>query len=477
MSRFDFNRRKMLLGLGAGAATLGLLPWLDARRARAAGAVIPKRLIVFYGAGSLSDVWRPVASAGNPAPTETAWELSKTHAALADFKDQLIYLDGIGMVSEELDHGASGNAHDQGAKHSLAAVDSAGTNLPGGPSIDQFVAQKINSPTPVTKFSSLLASITAWDNGCCPSDSSASGPGTLLPAIWDPRRFAKTVFADVMPDDGGAAKRAKNQQSIYNLVRGEFSSLAPRLPTEDRNKLDAHLSMLSDLQAQLGLGARGCQPPDLSSFDQKINQKCDFTCYDYQNPDVFARNWSLSAELNAKTMVLAMACDLTRVGYLSAGFAADGLIGYTGGMFGTTDSHDLTHKVNGAKPVLADPAAFEIIRKAVETETNAFAALLKLLKDTPESDGRTMLDHTVVLWCSQIGRGDHSLDDLPWVLAGSGGDYFKTGRYLQLPKNLKSGRGLPHNDLFVSIANAMDIPVNTFGNPSCCNGPLAGLKA
>ena len=36
--------------------------------------------------------------------------------------------------------------------------------------------------------------------------------------------------------------------------------------------------------------------------------------------------------------------------------------------------------------------------------------------------------------------------------------------------------GRPHNDLFVSLANAMDIPITTFGNARACNGAIAALR-
>ena len=98
-----------------------------------------------------------------------------------------------------------------------------------------------------------------------------------------------------------------------------------------------------------------------------------------------------------------------------------------------------------------------------------FAYLVGKLKDVPEGDG-TMLDNTVVLWINEQGNGDtHSRDNIPVVLAGSGGGYFRTGRYLDFG-------GLAHNDLFVSVLNAMgDESVTTFGIDEICNGPLPGL--
>jgi hypothetical protein len=108
-------------------------------------------------------------------------------------------------------------------------------------------------------------------------------------------------------------------------------------------------------------------------------------------------------------------------------------------------------------------------------EAQKLADLIALLKSVPEGEG-SLFDSTLILWCGQIGWGSHDLERLPWVVCGSLQGHFKTGRYLKLPKNPRSRRGMPHNDLFVSLAQAMDLSdVTTFGNPDCCNGPLPGL--
>jgi hypothetical protein len=81
-----------------------------------------------------------------------------------------------------------------------------------------------------------------------------------------------------------------------------------------------------------------------------------------------------------------------------------------------------------------------------------------------------MLDNTVVLLGSELARGNtHSHTDAPFLMAGSGGGYFKTGQYLSVPGKV------PHNNLLVSILNAMDVPATTFGMPEFCSGPLSGL--
>ena len=56
------------------------------------------------------------------------------------------------------------------------------------------------------------------------------------------------------------------------------------------------------------------------------------------------------------------------------------------------------------------------------------------------------------------------------MLAGSAGGALRTGRFLSY-----EGRELPHNNLLVSLLNAMDVPDTTFGKPEWCPGTLPGL--
>src|SRR5205814_4464855 len=96
------------------------------------------------------------------------------------------------------------------------------------------------------------------------------------------------------------------------------------------------------------------------------------------------------------------------------------------------------------------------------------AYLLGNLSAIPEGNG-TMLDNTVILWCNELGKGNsHSRDNMHWLLAGGCGGYFKTGRYLQYA-------GESHSNLLVSLANAMDVNISTFGDPGYCTGPMSKL--
>ncbi len=77
------------------------------------------------------------------------------------------------------------------------------------------------------------------------------------------------------------------------------------------------------------------------------------------------------------------------------------------------------------------------------------AYLAKRLAETPEPTGDgSMLDHTLIVWTNELGKGNsHTLDNIPCVIVG-GGPGFKMGRSLQLDK-------VPHNRLWLALAHAM----------------------
>src|SRR5213079_796909 len=61
--------------------------------------------------------------------------------------------------------------------------------------------------------------------------------------------------------------------------------------------------------------------------------------------------------------------------------------------------------------------------------------LVEKLANTPEpGDSGSLLDHTMVVWTNELGKGNsHTLDNIPFVLVG-GGFGFKMGRSLKFEK-------------------------------------------
>jgi hypothetical protein len=128
------------------------------------------------------------------------------------------------------------------------------------------------------------------------------------------------------------------------------------------------------------------------------------------------------------------------------------------------EHHELSHAGDD------DTAANEKLVKINQWHSEQLAYVLERLEEAKEVDGSSLLDHSVVLWGNELGAGNtHTYMNIPWVLAGGAGGYFKTGRALSFPD-------LPHNNLLVSICNAMGFDdVTTFGIPGVCTGALPNL--
>ena len=454
MSHMRFSRRNMLQLLGMGAAASALPgPFLS----RAKAADIPKRIVFFYtNHGSHRPAWLPVG-VGGAAATEDAFELGELHQPIATYKKDLLLIDGIDMLSSDVQTGSAANAHIRGHCHSMTAKEMADANLAGGISIDQHIAQAINKAGALTPLRSLEIGVDSNQE----SRISFAGPSQQLPIEGNPNNTFKRLFPSGAAPGGAMMPMdhtAEQQKSVLDFVSKQYGALSPKLGKADREKLEAHADIVRDLETRLSIGTqRSCTAPMLAA----AGSRSDYATW-YQNTgDSFMR-----------LIQAAFACDLTRVVTFNMEAIPDGMSGYTG-KFGTTDMHDLIHKVaQRGDPLSKNTEAIALVKKFHTEYAKQFAKLLGYLAAIPESDGTTALNHTIVLWCGEIAEGNHDLHMLPWLIAGQGGGSIKTGRYLKVPRSPEA-RG--HNDLFVALANAMGSPITTFGAASVCKGALPGL--
>jgi hypothetical protein len=164
-------------------------------------------------------------------------------------------------------------------------------------------------------------------------------------------------------------------------------------------------------------------------------------------------NFGAVIGLQTQLLVQALACDLTRV----ASFQWQ--CSYANTVFDwlgfSAKHHRVMHDATDA-----DEAT--IHRWFVER----FAELLDALDAVPEGDG-TLLDHTTVVWGSEMGNGNHQKDPIPYVIAG--GPYFRLGRYVTYDS------ALPRTRMLTTLCHAMGLQdVESFGDVSP-GGPLPNL--
>lgn len=492
------NRRTILQMLGASAVG-SMLPWTQSASAQA-GPVPLRVLFVELGHGARRGTWEPtVAGPIDPMSTtaETSWSFQPVMAALEPFKSRINLFQNLDMVSSHYDPTGGANAHIGGSTHMLVADDRLTPELGGGVSIDQRIAQELNAGGLVTRLRSLEVGAKE-DSGqyfdVFHHDSYAT-PGEKLPflchvpAIWD-HIFPEPLSVNVQEQQRQIAKRT----SVYDFVRGDYERLIARLGEGDRAKIEAMLDTRSVLQEGLTLinDREQNRPPE------SILDPWHTLTEGYQQGHSQNRLWSTHVDLISLMVAAALHTDTTRVATYTIDLPPDYEVGYANGTsYGgvtTSDWHDLMHKVSGDAPELTDPAARQVAFDLEKATYDKLAALLAHLDSLPETDGGTMLDHTLVVVYSHIAEGSHDLTRLPWMTIGNAQGALRTGRYVRFPithmnnvnqigqinyatdwsHRIYTYRGRPHNDLFHTVAHAMGVPLSSFGRAMAENKGLIG---
>ncbi|MCC6392228.1 MAG: hypothetical protein IT167_16635, partial [Bryobacterales bacterium] len=95
-----------------------------------------------------------------------------------------------------------------------------------------------------------------------------------------------------------------------------------------------------------------------------------------------------------------------------------------------------------------------------------FAAWMEKLDSIPEGDS-TLLDNSMIVYGAGLADGNrHNHDDLPTVIAGTGGGFIKAGRRIVYRKET------PMSNLFLTMMDRMGVHQEHFGDAT---GPLDGL--
>jgi hypothetical protein len=468
------NRRDMLRILGAGALSAGVgRMFFRGSPARGQEQTIPKRIIFFYTqSGSMPGRWEPMAAAGS----ETDWDVNPDlNGELADYRADLNFFENLDMVSAFHDRTGPANSHYDGGTHAMTGAFRSSATEIGGPTIDQFIVEGLREQGVLTPFPSLELGYWFSHEGFV----SSTGPAGRLPRMGNPIEVYDRLWPASEGSDEDAAREAamRRRGAVFDLVRQRFNTLSPRLSGAERTKVEQHLASVDDLRRRLDLQAsRTASRPPESVLDPMRNATSEPARY------------AAAIDTDIVLAAAALHSDLTRVITIEASDAPNEEMGYTPGQWGTSDAHDLIHKVMGDDPLSESADAIAAIRRQHLASTRRMRALLDELATRTEVDGSRLLDHTVVVFTSQIADGSHSLQGLPWFTAGSCGGALRTGRYFRQPRNMPqpgyrwvAGRwpnlGRAHNDLFVTLARAMGLDVDTFGAASVCTGPIPGMLA
>jgi hypothetical protein len=357
--------------------------------------------------------------------------------------------------------GTDGNEHDMGFARMFTGYrlrNVSGHPWGGGPSVDQIVAKEWRERT------LNLACLTSRTEphpkpGFLHRRSfSYVAAGVLRVPIEDPFVAYQRLFAPPEERDGVTRQRLLLRKSALDPMKSELARLRDAVSREERDKLDRHLESVREIERDLlrsisgealGCGTRPPPPPEYTTRAPRLLVDDESAI-----PAIVQSMVDLIAA--------ALTCGAPRIATLQLGY---------GGAKWSYDWEGIGYDCHGYLAHLdsTDGASSpDVIAKLVRVHrwnASMIARLAKKLADTPEGD-RSVLDRTLIVWASDMGRGDHSLENVPVVLVGgagmpSGGKLVDVGRQ-------------PFQRVGCTALRAMGLDVGGFGDlPDC--GPLQGL--
>jgi hypothetical protein len=442
------QRRRFLKAMGL----LGGSLFLPSRPGRAQAQTPPKRFVVIFTQhGFVYNAFRMRPAGVNEAAdfdvalTDVADDqFSRILRPLAPFKRKLSVIDGLSLASAEGD--VAFNEHEKGTRGALTGariLQQNGTVSAGGPSIDQIIARQIGQ---TGRLDSLEFAVTGPSNG----GAIWRDAGQPLP----PDRDAVGAFSRLFPPSVGAelsdADRVRRgQASVLDLVAEQYDALLPRLGAEDRQKLQLHRDLVRAAERRVvDLNQLQCVRPPEPDIDN-----------DFGSVNHYESRFDAFVDITAA----ALACDLTRVVTIQLSQLRNDHLGIVG------DVHaDYAHRSDD------NPEAIEVMSRYGEVHARHVARLLERLDGIPEGNG-TLLDHTAVLWVSELATGTHRFNIWPAVVAGGANGALRMGRYLrEVPatptphphpnwSGVEPLIGRPHNHLLLALAQAMGAPQARIG--------------
>lgn len=435
------SRRRFLRELGVSAAALPFLSGLPGLNAAEGGGAGKQRLIIMFSPnGTIPWEFWPEGEGEN-------FKLKQILQPLTPFQDRLLTLRGIHNKV-----GGDGDRHMRGMSCLLTGKELFPGNIQGGSdtpagwasgiSIDQELKQFLQSREETrTRFGSLEFGVAVPNRADPWTRMSYSGPNKPVAPIDDPEQMMGKLY--------GQVKDKESLVSVIDGVKDDLARLSRKLGAEDLARLEEHLALVRDMETEL---QRDDDDSELSHPVPEIDP--DIELVNENTPRI--------SRMQIDLLVNAMANDMTRIASLqfmrSVGQARMNWLGIEDG------HHSLSHEPD------KNAKAVEKLIKINTWFAGELAYLVQKLSDTPEPGvpGASMLDHTLVVWLNELGKGNsHTLEDVPFVLVGGQSHGFQMGRHLTLDK-------VPHNRLWLSVAHAMGHPITVFGNEKLsAGGPLS----
>ena len=408
------NRRHILKGAGTGIA----LPLLDAMVPSVASAAsdfgVPRFVAMNAGLGFHAPYLFPKAEG-------TDYELTPYLEQIRDHRSNFTLLSGLSHPNQ---NGNNGHASSMTWLTSAPRPGLAG--FKNTISLDQLMARRVAGQTRVPFLTlSTRGSSLSW-----------SANGVQIPSLTSPSKLFQQMFVEGTKEEiAGEIRNLHRGRSILDTVLNDARRLNQSLGHRDREKLDKYLSSVRDLETRIQQNEEWVRRPKPRIEAEQPRDIDD-------SNDVLARQ-----RLMYDMMALALQTDSTRI----ITFDLGSLNAVPSNIEGVrTDWHNLSHHGR-------DEAKIDELKLIELAEFQAFNEFLNKLTSIKEA-GKTLLDHTAVLFGSNLGNASsHDWRNLPIILAGGG---YKHGSYVA--HDAKDNT--PFANVFVSLAQRMGLEIDRFGS-------------
>jgi len=348
--------------------------------------------------------------------------------ALKDHRDQFTVFSGTS-------HPDVTGGHSAEVSYLSAAPQPGTASFRNSISLDQFAAERIGH---LTRVSALPLVVSKSGN----QSLSFTSSGVMLPAERSPAQVFKALFV------AGDAQEVERQvanlrvgRSILDAVADRAVALQKKLGSADKDRLDQYFTSVREVEKRLLIS---------QEWERKPRPKIDVP--PPKDGEYLLEKLGAMYDLAH----LAFATDSTRLITLmiQLQFFSENIPGVS------SETHNLSHHAGRE----------DKLRELQNLELAEFRELNKLLAKlrTSKEGGGTLLDHTQVLYGSNLSNGNnHDNKNLPILLAGGG---WKHGQHLAFDKT----NNYPLPNLFVSMLQRQGIEADKFASST---GTMKGLEA
>ncbi len=392
-NRVRLSRRSLLKGLTAAgnAVLVGLPPLVSMYNSHgtayaAESKPIETRFVLWFNGNGIPErYWIPAEEGSD-------YKMTPCLSPLAAFRQDFHVLSGVDNAASS----GQGNGHTNSMSGLMTGTPFTGRG-PSGPSIDQVIANKIGSES---RFRSLQIGVAQESFGeSMQRNMSWAGYERALPPEMIPHRLFDRLFG--AREEGWVNRK----RSILDAISTDAAALKKKLPGDDQNRVEEHLSGIRDLERSIAALPEEYRRVEAPEFDGDM------------------KDWPRIAKLQSDLLVQALATRQTRVAsYMLTkcqSISRFPWLGYT-----SARHHDYTHaegRVSGADGAEGQ----RVLRDICKWHVEEFAYLVAKLKSIPEGDG-SVFDRTALIYVHEHAEANpHKNSGLAMLVAGGVGKISK----------------------------------------------------